>query len=126
MKMRKKQLGPDQRKEILAFFEQYGWQATVAAFPISKSSLYNWVRARQERGEAGLIPGSRRPKKFGRQKITPAIRVAIKEYDERRQFQATASAVQRHLKMLKKYPRLSLSTIARVLKKIRQKYANLT
>lgn len=124
MKKSKKQLEISVREEIVTFWMQHGWQATVTAYPISKSTLYNWIKSWKKEGVEGLKPRSRRPKKLGRKKVRPAIWVAIKEYDEGKQFKATASAVQRHLKMLKKYPRLSLSTIARVLKQIRQKYAN--
>lgn len=124
MKTPKKQLEISARKEIVTFWMQHGWQATVIAYPISKSTLYNWIKAWKKEGVEGLRPHSRRPKKLGRKKVRPAIWVLIKEYDEGKQFKATAVAVQRHLKMLKKYPRLSLSTIARVLKQIRQKYAN--
>jgi hypothetical protein len=45
-----------QRKRILDFFDLHGLGATLDAFNISRSTLYNWQKAYKDNGLRGLIP----------------------------------------------------------------------
>lgn len=88
----------------------------MSAYPITRVCCITGLR-RGGKADRGLAPKSRWLKRLARKKITPAIFATVKEYDKKHQFQSAAVSIQR---LLKKYPCLSLSTIARVLKKICQ------
>ena len=49
------------RRRVLDFYKEYGKRATIDAFGISKSTLYNWLKSYREYGMRGLKAGSREP-----------------------------------------------------------------
>lgn len=109
-----------ERKAVLEFFWQNGWQATVAAYPISKSTLYNWLKAWEKGGEAGLRPRSRRPKRLKLLKVTPEMLALIRNYWQEHP-KASAKRIQTYLRHNKKCPLFSIMTIWRALQKIKAK-----
>ena len=70
------------KAEIVSFFEKYGLDATIAAFKISKSSIYQWrktLKDNQGRIES-LNEKSKAPKNPKKSKIDPRIKEFIKNY----------------------------------------------
>jgi transposase InsO family protein len=49
------------RLKALDFYKTYGLKPTLAAFPISRSTLFGWQKLLSEHGTRGLIPCSRKP-----------------------------------------------------------------
>ncbi len=114
-KTKKKQLSVSKRKEALQVLLKEGWQAACERFAVSKGTLSNWKKAWDLGGEDGLIPKSRKPKRYGRLKVYDGLRNAIVEYKKANPT-ASCQKIQRYLKK-QHYNVISLMTIWRVLKK---------
>jgi len=54
------------RLKILKFWQNHGLAATMAAFEVSRRTLFAWKRRLKAAGPAGLGPHSTRPKRIRR------------------------------------------------------------
>lgn len=63
-------IAPDTEKrlKILRFWEEHGLRATMAAFEVSRRTLFEWKHRFKAEGARGLAPGSTRPKRLRRPK----------------------------------------------------------
>lgn len=64
----------DKRREILRFWQQFGIEATMAAFQVSRATVFRW-QARQRNGM--LSPGSTSPRRKRRRVVDPALVAAV-------------------------------------------------
>src|SRR5574339_1197172 len=72
------------RLYVLDFFYRHGWRATVEAFKISKSTLYDWKKMFEKSGKkvSSLIPQSTRPKRTRTMNVDPRITEFIRRIRE--------------------------------------------
>jgi putative transposase len=68
------------RKEIIDFSKKHGVGATLDAYKISKSTLYNWKQKDSNHGLRGLVPESTAPIHKRGSKIQPLVKEYIKRY----------------------------------------------
>lgn len=70
-------IAPDAEKrlKILSFWNTHGLAAAMAAFEVSRRTLFEWKRRLQVAGAAGLRPHSTRPKR-ARRPVWPAVLAA--------------------------------------------------
>lgn len=110
-----------QRLKVLRFYEEYGIKATLEAYEISKSTLFNWRKLYKELGRKGLTNMSRKPKHKRRSSVALAVIERIKEI--RQQYpRLNQTAVQGMLKSYCQAQRYSLpspTTIARIIKRLK-------
>ena len=52
----------EKRLKILRFWEEHGLKATIAAFEVSRRTLFDWKHRFKTEGARSLAPGSTRPK----------------------------------------------------------------
>lgn len=73
-------IAPDaeKRHRILRYWEEFGLKATMAAFELSRRTLFDWKRRLKEQGPAGLTPGSTRPKRRRRPKREAMLVAEVK------------------------------------------------
>ncbi|MDR1124165.1 MAG: hypothetical protein LBL61_06230 [Elusimicrobiota bacterium] len=73
-----------QRKSILNFYATHGLRATLDAFAISRSTLFNWQKAYKDNGMRGLIPLPTTPVNMRQSRIPCEIDAFVVNY--RRQY----------------------------------------
>lgn len=68
------------RHHILQFFYRYGLQATMDAFEVKQSTLYDWKQAYEVSGKklSSLVPKSTRPKHTRQMVVDPQLVACIK------------------------------------------------
>lgn len=123
MKNLRKQATLAERKIILEYFRQHGWVATIAVYPISKSTLYNWQNAFNKNGDDGLKPQSRKPIRHGRKKVTQEMEDFIRQHYMQKPT-STLANIRRLLKNKENVPEgspeISRMTICRKLQPIKK------
>ena len=109
------------RNRILKFFELHGLNATLDAFAISKSTLYNWQKAYKDNGLRGLIPLPTTPLNNRQSSVPRELEEFIINYRRLypRVSQDTIKPALDKYCLDNKLPSISTATIGRLIKKLK-------
>jgi len=111
-----------QRLKVLRFYEEYGIKATLKAYEISKSTLFNWRRLYKELGQKGLGNMSRKPL-HKRQSTVPLGVIEEIKHIRQQHPRLNQTALQQLLKpycQTQGYSLPSPATIARIIKRLKE------
>ena len=116
------------RLKVLTFYKEYGVRATLKAFEISKSTLYNWRKLYNELGCKGLGNMSRRPVHKRESSVPLAIIEEIRGIREKypRLNQTAVQGMLRSYCQEQGYRIPSPATIARIIKRLKEEGKILT
>ncbi len=111
-----------ERYKVLEFYKEYGIKATLTAFRISRSTLYNWQKSYREYGIRGLREGSRRPIRTRSSEVEEGV---IKEIEKIREehYRLNQNAIRNLLEDYCKergYKLPSSATIGRIIRKLKE------
>jgi transposase len=109
------------RLHVLDFYYQHGWKATIDAFSIGKSTLYDWKKMYEvsQKKLSSLIPGSTRPKRLRTMqtdyRLLELIKTMRQKYGSLSKYKLKPflDALSRELDI----PSLSVSVIGKIIKR---------
>ena len=110
------------RLKVLDFYKVYGLKPTLAAFPISRSTLFGWQKLLSEHGTRGLVPCSRKPLRSRQSAIPRTIEAFILSYrrEHPRVCQYTIKPLlDKYCKDHKLQP-ISTSSIERIIRRLKE------
>ena len=110
------------RLKVLDFYKAYGLKPTLAAFPISRSTLFGWQKLLSEHGARGLVPSSRKPLRSRQSAIPRAIESFILNYrrEHPRVCQYTIKPLLDDFCKKQKLKSISTSSIERIIRKLKE------
>jgi transposase InsO family protein len=109
------------RLKVLDFYKTYGLKPSLAAFPISRSTLFGWQKLLVEHGARGLVPCSRKPLRSRQSAIPNSVVNFILNYrrEHPRVCQYTIKPLLDNFCKKQKLSPISTSSIERIIRKLK-------